>query len=129
MSQIRARLFTSITTVTIMSEKRWKLDFPMRYTRPRSDEYEHAHRSHFLDVLKREYIEESNLVSGHAKYSDFPNVHESTFYGTRSDAEKMGIPSVFTRFRKILSAWVIGSCSRQKRLLFRHSHVTKLSKH
>ena len=88
----------------MMSEKRWNLDFRMPYTRPRSDEDEHAHRSHFLDVFEREYIEESNLVRGHAKYSDFPNVHESTFCDTRSDAEKMGIPSVFTRFRRILSA-------------------------
>jgi hypothetical protein len=78
----------------------------MLYTRIRSGEDEHAHTSHFSDVLKRGYIEENNLVRGHSKNSDFPNIPESTFDGTRSDAEKIGIPSVFTRFRRILSARV-----------------------
>ena len=90
----------------MMSENRWKLDFPMLYTRPRSDEYEHAHRTHFLNVFECEYIEENNLVRGHTKNSDFPNVSDPTFYGTRSDAEKIRIPGVFTRFWRILSAWV-----------------------
>ena len=89
-----------------MSENRWKLDFRMLYMQPRSDEDEHAHRSHFLDVFECEYIEENNLVRGHTENSDFLNVHESTFYGTRLDAEKIRLPSVFTRFRRILSAWV-----------------------
>ena len=91
----------------MMSENGWNVDLRMLYTCIRAGEGEHAHTSHFLDVLKREYIEENNLVRGHAKNSDFPNVHQSTFYDTRSDAEKMGIPSVFTRFRRILSAWVV----------------------
>jgi hypothetical protein len=90
----------------------------MLYTRIRYDEGEHAHESNFLDVLKREYIEENNLVRGRAKNSDFLNVHESTFYGTRSDAEKIRIPSVSTRFRRILSAWVARRMSLELKLRF-----------
>ena len=106
MAKTQARLFNSITSATIMFENGWNLDFRILYTRIRSGEDEHAHKSILLDVFKREYTEGNNLVRGHAKNPDFLNVHESTFYGTRSDAEKMRLWSVFTRFRRILSAWV-----------------------
>lgn len=87
----------------------WQVDFWMMYARIRSGEDEHARKGTFLDVLKREYMEDSNFVRGHAKNSDFRNAHGSIFYDTRSNAGEMRLTSAFTRFRRILSAWVDSS--------------------
>ena len=76
----------------------------MLYTCRRASEGKHAHKSRFSDITKRKYILENNLVPGQAKNSDFPKAHESIFYGTRSNAEKIPLRSVFTRFWWILSA-------------------------
>jgi hypothetical protein len=94
-----------------MSDNTWTVDFRMLYTRIRWSEAEHAHTSHFSEIFKRKYIEENNLVRGHAKNFDFSNVHERSFYGSRSNAEQIRLASVFTRFRRILSAWVEGARS------------------
>ena len=58
-----------------MLENGWNLAFRMLYTRIRSGEDEHAHKSIFLDVLKRENIEKNDLARVHAKNANIPNVH------------------------------------------------------
>ena len=69
-----------------MSENAWKVDFQRLYTRKRWNEPKNSYTSHFLDIFDRKYIEENNLVC--------------------DNAEKIRLSSVFTRFWRILSAWV-----------------------